>query len=427
MRFVFLTVFFTLFTLHAKEPLDISILSPYGVLINGETGEVLFEKRAYDPVYPASTTKIATVLYILKNNKDQLEDLCISSPESLRTVSEQTKKRLQLPSYILENDGSKIDLQSYERMSVKDLLRGALISSGNDACNVLAEHLAEDIPSFVANVNTMARSLGCLTTHFTNPHGLFDEEHITSPYDMALLTKEALQYPFFREIIQSSSFSRPETNLQEKGSYPQTNQLLQPESKYYYPKAIGVKTGYTRVAKHNLVAAAIDRGRFLIAVLHQAPSSSARYEDALRLFESGFSEKKKERLLFKQEETSFLKKLPKGEKPLKGGITQDVVLSFYPSEEPTIHIELTWDLPPFPIEKESPVGSLVVLNEKNEKILAVTLHAQESIQKLWKYRFSEDIVPLLWKSPLPSCILISLLLISYLLHKRNKKAATDLS
>ncbi len=421
MHTLFFAFVFLAYSLSAKESLEISILSPHGLLMNAETGSILFEKRAYDPVYPASTTKIATVLYVLKHASDHLEDICISSHESLKTASEQTKKRLKLPSYTLESDGSSIDLQSHEAIVLTDLLRGALISSGNDACNVLAEHLAGDIPTFVTKVNDMALSLGCLTTHFTNPHGLFDEEHITSAYDMALLTKEALQYPLFREMIRSTSFYRPQTNLQGKTVYPQTNQLLQPESKYYYPKAIGVKTGYTRLAKHNLIAAATNGERFLIAVLHQSPSSPARYEDALRLFEAGFSEKKKERLLFKQEETSFLKKLPKTNYPLKAELKEDVFISFYPSEEPVIHVELVWEPPSFPIEKDAPVGSLLVLNEKNQKILRATLHAQESVQKLWSYRLSEDIIPLLWRSPIPSVVLLTLFLGLWFYRRKNLK------
>ncbi|MBS0584922.1 MAG: hypothetical protein JSR76_01305, partial [Verrucomicrobia bacterium] len=236
---------------------------------------------------------------------------------------------------------------------------------------------------------------------------------------MAILTREALKYPLFREIVKSTSFNRPKTNLQEASTQRQSNQLLHPDSKYYYPKAIGIKTGYTKAAKYNLIAAATDGERTLIAALHQNPNSLARYEDARHLFEAAFSEKKVHRLLFKQDETVFNKAIPHAKSELKARIAEDIFIDFYPSEEIHPRAELEWLTPNLPITKDSVVGNLSIRNERNEEILKVALHAEAAVTKQWRYHMTEDLIPSLWKSPLPS--LTTLPFLVFLVYKKRKK------
>src|SRR3990167_764454 len=146
--------------LQAKS-LEVQIETPYALVMDVKTGKVLYEKRAREKVHPASTTKIATALYILKTAPNIMDEVATCSEEALRIVTEATKKEKVelLPDYILETDGTMIYLRKKEKMSVRDLLYGAMLRSGNDAANVLAEYVSGDIPTFVSRMNQMVTEL----------------------------------------------------------------------------------------------------------------------------------------------------------------------------------------------------------------------------------------------------------------------------
>lgn len=381
-------VLFFLATEIVAKPLDIQIETPYAILINAKTGKILYEKHSKESVYPASTTKIATVLYILKVASEKLDDMVICSEEALKSVSEETKKAKgsALPPYILEFDGTSARLKRNEKISVRDLLYGALLASGNDAANVLAEYVCGDISTFVNNVNKMAEELGCKNTHFSNPHGLFHSEHTTCAYDMAILTKEALKYPVFREIIKTDTYERSHNKV-----FTQGNGLVRRDHKFYYPLALGVKTGYIRKAKYNLVAAASNGEREVIAVLHKSPSGKRRYQDAIVMFEAAFCEVQVQRLLFAKEETVFKKMVPKAKNALLGVVEKDLYLSYYPSEEEEVEAKLDWEESILPIEAGSVIGKLSVFTKADGRVLLeAPLIAKERVCKKFVYVLLED-------------------------------------
>ena len=347
------------------KPLEVQIETPYAILINSQTGQVLYDKKSKEKVYPASTTKVASLLYVLRECGDRLDEVITCSDNALRVVSEEVKKSKgdELPPYILESDGTSMRLRKYEKVPLRDLLYGMILASGNDASNVAAEYISGDIPTFVKNVNEMAIGLGCVNTHFSNPHGLFHRDHQTCAYDMAIFAKEALKYPLFREIIKTPLYEKPGRALFL------SNALLKPDSPYYYPFAIGIKTGYVRMAKYNLVAAANNGEREVIAVLHKSPTSKQRYIDAIALFEAAFSEMKVQRLMFPKAETVFEREIPKAKAKIIARLKDDFYLKYYPSEEEEVIPRLDWDHLELPIEQGARVAVLSLLSKRDGRLL----------------------------------------------------------
>lgn len=152
---------------------------------------------------------------------------------------------------------------------MKDLMYCLLLPSANEAANILAEAVCGDVASFIELMNQRARELGCTGTHFANTHGLHDDDHYTTAYDICLFTREALKHDLIREVVGTSVYTVPATNLSEPREFYNTNALLSNwhYMGYVYDKAIGVKTGTTPEAGRCLVSAAVDGDEYLIAVI----------------------------------------------------------------------------------------------------------------------------------------------------------------
>ena len=190
MRFVFLFLLIVISRL-ANTALQVDISAKAAVLMNAETGAVLYEKNAYLSLYPASITKIITALYVLEKRGDQLDQLVKISKEALKSVSPQVRRdRLGAhPPYRLEFGASLMGLKAEEQVSVETLFYGLMLSSGADAANALAEWVSGNIPQFMEGLNEYVKFLGCNQTTLTTPHGLTHTHHKTTAYDMCLLTK----------------------------------------------------------------------------------------------------------------------------------------------------------------------------------------------------------------------------------------------
>ena len=343
----------------SAEPIKFEIRGNAAILMNAETGAILFEKDAYSLHYPASTTKVATALYALKTASDKLEDPFTAEQDALGTVTQEAKRKSNytLPTYWQEPDGTHIGIKRGEILTLRDLMEGMMISSGNDAANVIAQGLAPTIPAYMENVNAYLKEIGCTQTRFLNPHGLHDPKHQTTAYDLALIAREALKYPLFCEIVAKTRFTRPKTNKQAATTLLQTNRLLRP-GKLYYSKAIGIKTGYHAKAKHNFVAASRDDGRTLIAVLLGYKDRNAMFEDAAKLFEIAYNQPKVQRIYLKASPQTFSLKLPETKIPLQTYLTDSLSLDFYPAEDPNAKCLLYWNTLTLPIAKDQFVGEL---------------------------------------------------------------------
>lgn len=374
-------------TFHA---LEVEVRARSAILMNGETGAILFEKHAHLPLSPASTTKIATALYVLENDIDVNRKVTVSR-EAMKLKP--PKGKGEIASWWHESDGTMMGLKTGEILTIDSLLHGLMLISGNDAANVIAENVAGSIPEFVARVNEYLSRIGCKSTQYRNPHGLTDPDHWSTAHDLALMTCRALKIPKFRKIVSTLVYSNPGTNKQPQKEIKLTNPMLKPGSRYYYPKAIGVKTGYTAAAKQTLVAAAEHEGRTLVAVLLGCENKGERFEDAKRLFEAAFAETKTFRRLMGPENI-FTKEVPGSKNPLKASLITPLTITFFPSEEPKCKAALHWKCDELPIRKGQKVAEVHILDEQNRLLEKGDLIALEEIKGNFFFVLKEKVTRL---------------------------------
>ena len=255
------------------DGLNLDINASSAILIDGDTGKILYEKSAYEKREPASTTKIMTALLTLEHTK--LDDIATVSSEAITSVPSGYSSDL---------------LKMGEELTIEDLLYALLLPSSNEAANVLAMHVAGSVDSFASMMNTKAVELGCKNTHFTNPNGVHDEDHYTTAYDLAILAREAMKNNTFKKIVSTASYTLPSTNKYSRidRTLISTNDLIKKQSDNYYEYAIGIKTGFTTPAKNCLVSSAVKDGKTLIAVVLGASTDNNRYTDAKTLLNYGF-------------------------------------------------------------------------------------------------------------------------------------------
>ena len=241
------------------------------VVMDAPTGEILFESNADTPLYPASTTKIMTLLLAVEQG--ELEDT-VTIPASAADVPK---------------DSSLVPVYEGEQMRMLDLLYGLMIRSGNDAANAVAELCAGNVDAFVSRMNQKAAELGMNNTHFINPHGYHDPEHYTTARDLAILTRQGLTNATFCQVVTCLSYTLPPTSLRAGLPLSNTYEIFDPASPYYISGAAGVKSGYTSLAGFCYVGAAQRDGKTLIAVVLGAPSRNRAWLDLQTLFEYGFA------------------------------------------------------------------------------------------------------------------------------------------
>lgn len=260
------------------------ITTPHLMLMEEETGTILYEKDAHSKAFPASTTKIMTCLVALENCSD-VNAMYQCGWESQNGFGSQS---------------SLLGLKNGYVVSIKDMLYGLMLCSGNDCGACLAVATAGSIERFVELMNDKAAEIGMTGTHYTNPHGLHDEQHYTTAYDMALLMQYGLKNDIFREIIATKEYTVVEANGKLTKTIQTSNKLLYTKQGVdwednIYQYAIGGKTGETNFAGYCLVEAAQKDGVTLIAVLlgdnnMGGTTTYYRFHNAKKLFEYGFSQ-----------------------------------------------------------------------------------------------------------------------------------------
>ena len=247
------------------------------ILIESGTGNVIFEKNSEEIMYPASTTKILTVL---------LGILMVEDLDMTVTVSESAMN--------IADDSSTMGLQAGEEISFRDLLYGTMMRSANEGANVIAETVSGSVPAFVELMNRAAVAFGCTNTHFANPHGYMDPDHYTTAADMALIAREAMKDETFRNIAAATTYTVPRTNMHRPRSLTTRSTILIPgteenANKYYYEYATGIKTGSHSQAGYCFVGSASRGGVDLISVCFFT-SRSGEWTDTKKLMEYGFSQ-----------------------------------------------------------------------------------------------------------------------------------------
>ena len=252
---------------------NLNIEAPSAILMDNDTGKILYEKSAYEKRDPASTTKIMSAMLTLEHCT--LDEVATVTSEAIKDVPSGYSSDL---------------LKMGEELTVEDLLYALLVKSSNEAANVLAIHIAGSVESFATMMNTKANQLGCKNTHFVNPNGVHDENHYTTAYDLAIMTREAMKKDTFRQIVCTVAYTLPSSNKYSRidRNFTTTNDLIKKQSDNYYESAIGVKTGFTSQAQNCLVSAATKDGKTLIAVVLKADTDNQRYEDSKTLLNYGF-------------------------------------------------------------------------------------------------------------------------------------------
>ena len=245
---------------------DVAIAAPSAVLMEKETGRLVYEKNSHERLFPASVTKVMTMLLIvedIESGKARLSDTVTASERAASF------------------GGSCVYLEAGEQMSVSDMLKCIAVVSANDCAVAMAEHLSGSESLFVDRMNKRAEELGMKDSHFTNCSGLFDDgDHYTSAYDVALMSRELIKHDMIKDFttIWMDSIRDGAFELSN------TNKLV-----HRYPGCTGLKTGYTSASMYCLSATAERDGVEYIAVVMHAESSESRNRDAQTLLDVGFA------------------------------------------------------------------------------------------------------------------------------------------
>lgn len=253
-------------------PSDTGVQSEAGIVMDVDSGTVLFGQNLHEQKAPASITKVLTALVVVENCN--LEDMITFSHDAVYNVE--------------DGSGNKNAIEEGDQMTVKDALYFMLLTSSNQAANALAEHVGGTRDGFVEMMNEKAQELGCQESHFANPSGLNDESQLTSVYDMALIGRAAYENPALLEIASATSYRLPPTASNPDGvTIRMEHQMMDESKEYYYPYTITGKTGYTSVAGQTLMTYAEKDGRRQIAVTMKS-TQFTHYSDTIALMDFGF-------------------------------------------------------------------------------------------------------------------------------------------
>jgi serine-type D-Ala-D-Ala carboxypeptidase (penicillin-binding protein 5/6) len=342
------------------QKLDLAKNSSSAIIMERDTGTVIYEKNSHEKLPPASMTKIMTMILImeaLENGKISLDDK-VRASENAASMG-----------------GSQIFLEAGEEMTVKELLMGIAVASGNDASVAMAEHISGSVDAFINEMNEKAKEIGLKNTVFKNTTGLPADGHYSTAYDMALLAKELLKY---EEI---TSYTGVYDDYLRKGSDNEfwlvnTNKLVK-----FYDGVDGLKTGFTREAKYCLTATAKKNGMRIIAVVMGAPTSKERNAQISQMLDYAFAHYSTEK---KYDKNQLIKQVPisKGDKSKLKVITNESVsiLTEKGTKVEGVTEKIKLKELTVPIKKGEQIGTLIL--EKDGKVLSKTnLVAGESVKE----------------------------------------------
>lgn len=275
------------FSYASDEALELKAES--AILIDGNTGQVLYSKNEGKSMYPASTTKIMTLILALEHSE----------------LSEKVTVDSKTP---FEVEGSHIALEPGEVLTMEQLLNALMLESANDAALVIAKHISGSVEEFGKLMTSKAKDIGASNTIFVNPNGLPDENHITTAHDLALIAKYGMKNSQFRQFVSRSTGVIPPTNIKKEQRYlNNSNKMLYSgriidvdgkQVPIMYEGVTGIKTGYTDDAQHCLVASASRNGTEYISVVLKTDKQNL-YVDTHKLLDYGFENFKEQKLASK--------------------------------------------------------------------------------------------------------------------------------
>lgn len=250
-------------------PVGPKISAESAILMDANTGVILYAKNIHEKLYPASTTKILTCLLAIENGN--LDDMVPFSTEAVFSVP---------------YDGSNMGMDVGESITLEECLYGIMVGSANEVANAAAEYVGGTIEDFVSMMNERAAELGCTNSHFVNTNGLFDENHYTTAYDLAAISAVFFQNELLCKISNTARYHFEPTQTQPDDFYLRNKHQLT-NGELFYDGVLGGKTGYTDESRQTLVTCAQQNGMKLICVVLKEESPS-QFTDTIELFDYGF-------------------------------------------------------------------------------------------------------------------------------------------
>ena len=338
---------------------DLAIRGTSCVLMDGDSGEILYQQNPDAKCYPASVTKIMTMVLTL----EAVNDGKISLDDQVTTSAEAASM-----------GGSQVYLYEGEVRSVKEMLIAVAVGSGNDASVALAEHVSGSLPAFVDQMNKKANELGMTGTNFANPHGLHDANHYTTAADMAKLAYYAIRVPTLLDYTSIYEYDfRPDPKPLKLWN---TNRLLK-----WYDGCDGLKTGYTPEANRNLVSTAERNGLRLISVVLGVPEAKGHFTESMKLLNYGFNQFSYEILYDAGAEVTNIK-VSKGSQETVGLIAKEKVGALKKKgEEGNLTVRI--NCPSYvkaPLKKGDEVGE-IVLYKSDTEVKKIALIVSEDVNK----------------------------------------------
>ncbi|MEB9518833.1 serine-type D-Ala-D-Ala carboxypeptidase DacF, partial [Bacillus cereus] len=329
------------------------------IVIEQDTGKVLFDKNPNEKLPPASMTKIMTMLLIM----EQVEKGKLKLTDKVRASE-----------HAASMGGSQIFLEPGEEMTVNEMLKGIAIASGNDASVAVAEHIAGSEEGFVNMMNKKAKDLGLKNTHFQNPTGLPAKDHYSTANDMAIMARELMKYPLIRKYTgKYEDYLREDTD--KKFWLVNTNKLVR-----FYPGVDGVKTGFTTEAKYCLTASAEKNGMRVISVVMGAPTSKERNNQVTKLLDYAFGQYMTKKLYTRGEKIKTVQ-VGKGKKEKVDLVASDNVSLLMKKGENMDKVKqevIAEKKVKAPIKKGDALGTLVIKKDK-DVLLKQTIVAKEDV------------------------------------------------
>ncbi len=418
---------------------DFEPSSEFIYLYNMDTGEVIYEKNADKPAYPASLVKIMTCILALENTPDL----------GVPTV---------YPNYVqdyLYNYGrnygsvSLAGMYAGEEMPMKDLLYGLMLRSGNETAMIIANHVvggsANDPANqakFVEMMNKRAKELGAVSTNFVNPNGLFDPQQVTTARDMAAITRHAVSLPGFMEIVSTAGYSAAPTNKNPEGlEWATTIQMQVPGTTYYYPYLKGVKSGTLPQSGRCLVSTATKDGFTYLLVTMGGPyldstgkvlEGRSDYEDHQRIYDWVFDSFKVKMLVAKNRALAEVPLRLNTEKDHIQLVTADNFTYLVPKDlDPATGVVMNFEVPEAveaPITKGDAIGwvSLMLYNEEVGRVQLLAAESVEASRILVIWEQVKAVVASFWfKFAVIFLVLLvvlyTLLMIARNRHRRNRR------
>lgn len=404
---------------------DFDLQSETVLLLNMDTGKVMYEKNADARVYPASLTKIMTAILALENVED-LDGTKVALKQYIQDM-------------LYGKNASLGGILLGEEVSMRGLLYASMLQSANEASLMIGDYLGDgSLAQFAEMMNDKARELGCTGTNFVNPNGLHDENHYTTARDMAKIAAYAMQNPEFVEIVNTISMDIGPTNKHEQLVEITTNKVIVPSSIYYNPAVSGIKTGTLDEAGRCFVSTATKDGFTYLLVLMGAPfynedgtfmETMINFEETNKLYDWVFDSFKVKTVMEKGRYIADVPVRLSYEKDVVGLVADARLTALIPADVETSSVQLVPTLPESidaPVKKGDKVGS-VKLVLAGEELGEVDLVANESVEMskiLYYYDQAMELLDSFWAKF--AILFVALLVVAYialmiLMNKHNRK------